>query len=59
LLKALSRLLRKKLVAVLKSSQTFGEMVLIDGEPRSATGIVAEESIVFFEGKISTEADRG
>jgi len=38
----------KTLVTTLKSSQTFGEMALIDGEPRSATGIAAEETIVFF-----------
>jgi len=35
-------------VATLTSSQTFGEMSLIDGEPRSATGIAAQETIIFF-----------
>jgi CRP/FNR family cyclic AMP-dependent transcriptional regulator len=35
-------------ITTLKSSQTFGEMALIDGEPRSATGIAAEETIIFF-----------
>lgn len=38
-------------VASLKSSQTFGEMALIDGEPRSATGIAAEDSVIFFISK--------
>ena len=41
----------KNRVATLKSSQTFGEMSLIDGEPRSATGIAAEETIIFFMGE--------
>ena len=40
-----------KRVTTLKSSQTFGEMALIDGEPRSATGIAAEETIIFFIGE--------
>ena len=40
-----------KRVTTLKSSQTFGEMALIDGEPRSATGIAAEETIIFFMGE--------
>jgi CRP/FNR family cyclic AMP-dependent transcriptional regulator len=35
-------------VATLKSSQTFGEMALLDGEPRSATGIANVDSIIFF-----------
>ncbi|MDD9304963.1 MAG: cyclic nucleotide-binding domain-containing protein [Desulfobacter sp.] len=35
-------------VTTLKSSQTFGEMSLIDGEPRSASGIAAKETIIFF-----------
>ncbi|MFH2091660.1 MAG: cyclic nucleotide-binding domain-containing protein [Pseudomonadota bacterium] len=40
-------------LTTLKSSQTFGEMALIDGEPRSATGIAAKESIIFFISKES------
>ena len=40
-----------KKIATLKNSQTFGEMALIDGEPRSATGIAAEDSIIFFISK--------
>ena len=40
-----------KKVARLGSSQTFGEMALIDGEPRSATGVAAEDSIIFFISK--------
>jgi len=35
-------------VATLTSSQTFGEMALIDGEPRSASGIAAKETVIFF-----------
>lgn len=38
----------KNRVTTLKSSQTFGEMALLDGEPRSATGIAGEETIIFF-----------
>jgi len=38
-------------IDTMKSSQTFGEMALIDGEPRSATGIAAEETIIFFIGE--------
>ena len=37
-----------KKVITLNRSQTFGEMALIDGEPRSATGIAAKETIIFF-----------
>lgn len=40
-----------KRVTTLKSSQTFGEMALIDGEPRSATGVAAEDTIIFFMGE--------
>ncbi len=40
-------------VTTLKSSQTFGEMALIDGEPRSASGVAAEDSIIFFISKKS------
>lgn len=40
-------------VTTLKSSQTFGEMALLDGEPRSATGVAAEDSIIFFISKNS------
>ena len=39
---------KTKKVAILKSSQTFGEMALLDGEPRSATGVAKEDSIIFF-----------
>jgi len=35
-------------VTTLKSSQTFGEMALIDGEPRSASGIAVKETVIFF-----------
>jgi CRP/FNR family transcriptional regulator, cyclic AMP receptor protein len=35
-------------VTTLKSSQTFGEMALLDGEPRSATGVAAKDTIIFF-----------
>ena len=38
-------------IATLKNSQTFGEMALLDGEPRSATGVAAEDSIIFFISK--------
>lgn len=40
-------------VTTLKSSQTFGEMALIDGEPRSATGIASVDTIIFFISKKS------
>ncbi|THB81673.1 MAG: cyclic nucleotide-binding domain-containing protein [Desulfobacteraceae bacterium] len=38
----------RKKITTLTSSQTFGEMALIDGEPRSATGIAAQETIIFY-----------
>lgn len=44
---------KNKKLTTLKSSQTFGEMALLDGEPRSATGIAAEDSIIFFISKES------
>ncbi len=40
-----------KRITRLKNSQTFGEMALIDGEPRSASGISSEDSIIFFLSK--------
>jgi len=42
-----------KKIACLKSSQTFGEMALLDGEPRSASGVAAEGTIIFFISKKS------
>lgn len=35
-------------LTTLTSSQTFGEMALIDGEPRSASGIAVKETVIFF-----------
>ncbi len=40
-----------KKVATLQSSQTFGEMSLLDGEPRSATGVAVEDAIIFMLSK--------
>ena len=42
-----------KRVARLKNSQTFGEMALLDGEPRSASGVACEDTIIFFLSKDS------
>ncbi|WP_022668809.1 cyclic nucleotide-binding domain-containing protein [Desulfospira joergensenii] len=39
---------KKSLITTLRSSQTFGEMALLDGEPRSATGVSTEDTIIFF-----------
>lgn len=39
---------KKSLITTLRSSQTFGEMALLDGEPRSATGVATEDTIIFF-----------
>ncbi len=38
----------KTKLTTLRNSQSFGEMALIDGEPRSATGIAVKETIIFF-----------
>lgn len=38
-------------ITTLYSSQTFGEMSLIDGESRSASGIAIKETIIFFMGE--------
>ncbi|MCP4672453.1 MAG: cyclic nucleotide-binding domain-containing protein [Desulfobacula sp.] len=40
-----------KKIARLKASQTFGEMALLDGEPRSASGVASEDTIIFFISK--------
>lgn len=37
---------RKKIVATIGSGKTLGEMAIIDGEPRSATTIVADPTIL-------------
>jgi CRP-like cAMP-binding protein len=37
---------REKIVAVIGSGKTLGEMAIIDGEPRSATAIVAEPTVL-------------
>lgn len=42
-----------KKIASLKNSQTFGEMALLDGEPRSATGVANTDTIIFFISKDS------
>ncbi|MCG8619888.1 MAG: cyclic nucleotide-binding domain-containing protein, partial [Desulfobacterales bacterium] len=39
---------KKTRLTTLTSSQTFGEMSLIDGEPRSATGVAVKETVIFF-----------
>lgn len=38
----------KTKISTMRSNQTFGEMALIDGEPRSATGVAIEETVIFF-----------
>lgn len=42
-----------KKITSLKKSQTFGEMALLDGEPRSASGVAREDTIIFFISKES------
>jgi len=37
-----------KKITTLHKSYTFGEMALVDDEPRSATGITNQDSIIFF-----------
>ncbi len=38
----------KTKLTTLRNSQSFGEMALIDGEPKSATGIAVKETVIFF-----------
>lgn len=41
----------KRLLATLRPSQTFGELSLIDGAPRSASAVAAEETILLVTDK--------
>ncbi len=46
---------RQNVIATLKPPQTFGEMSLIDSEPRSATAVAAGNALILFVSKDSFE----